>query len=209
MAACPTSLGMGASAILLNGVKWEAYPAACFDVGNEPIGREAIGCFEDELDNPWRYNIGSDLNDFGFDIYSAHLQPGGLYHYHSTPVVLFKAACEITASPVIGFAGDGFPVFGTCFADETSSVRAATSSYVLRSGQRQDVAGYTTPYAVGNVISDNYDGQFIGDYEYVAGSGDLDQCNGMSVEGRYGYYVTAGYPYVLSCLSGAANRQFR
>ncbi len=74
MAACPTSLGMGASAILLNGVKWEAYPAACFDVGNEPIGREAIGCFEDELDNPWRYNIGSDLNDFGFDIYSAHLQ---------------------------------------------------------------------------------------------------------------------------------------
>ena len=38
----------------------------------------------------------------------------------------------------------------------------------------------------GNIASANYDGQFRSDYEYVSGSGDLDECNGMTVEGQYG-----------------------
>jgi hypothetical protein len=210
LAAELTELGMGASVIMLNGVKWEAYPAACFDVGDEPLGREAIGCFEEELGNPWRYNIGSPLNDFGFDTYLAHLQPGGLYHYHSTPTVLYDIECEGTAaSPVIGFAADGFPVYGPCFEDAEGAIRAAASSYVLRDGVRQDVDGYTTPYVVGNVVSEEYDGQFIGDHEYVEGAGDLDECNGMTLNGQYGYYVTGAYPYVLACYSGTANTNFR
>jgi len=48
----PSPLEMGANAVLLNGIKWEAYPAACFDVGREPLGREKIGCGPNELANP-------------------------------------------------------------------------------------------------------------------------------------------------------------
>ncbi|KAG1647811.1 putative enoyl-CoA hydratase/isomerase YngF [Nymphon striatum] len=50
-----STLGMGASVIMLNGVKWEAYPAACFGVGNEAAGREAIGCGGDQIENPHRH----------------------------------------------------------------------------------------------------------------------------------------------------------
>ncbi len=206
----PSEISMGANVLMLNGVKWEAYPAACFGVGNEPAGREAIGCGPDQIDNPWRYNIGSPLNDFGFDIYFAHVQPGGLYHYHSTPTVLYDIECEGTAiSPVIGFAADGFPLYGPCFEDETGTIRAAQSSYQLKEGERSDIAGFTTPYVTGNVAGTTYDGQFIGDHEYVEGSGDLDACNGMTVGGQYGYYVTSDYPYVVACFTGTPSADFR
>ncbi len=204
-----TALDMGASVIMLNGVKWEAYPAACFGVGNEPEGQEAIGCGPDEIENPWRYNIGSPLNNFGFDDYLAHVQPGGLYHYHSTPSVLYDIECEGTAvSPVIGFAADGFPLYGPCFEDADGSIRAAETGYTIKDGVREDVDGYTTPSVVGNVTSDEYDGQFIGDHEWTD-AGDLDGCNGMTVDGQYGYYVTGAYPYVLACYAGTVSNNFR
>ena len=220
IAAAPTPLGLGAAALLLNGIKWEAYPAACFNEGRGRggIGAEAIGCGPRMLDHPWRYNVGSPLNTgFSFDNYYAHVQRTGMYHYHSTPRVLYTGSTDIVegttcdtgvVSPVIGFAGDGFPLFGPCFADETGTVRAAQSSYAVKQGERQDVGDYLTPYAVGNVRGDDYDGQFIGDHEYVAGSGDLDECNGMTVDGQYGYYVTRDYPYALTCFSGTPSQGF-
>lgn len=203
-----TALSMGANAILLNGVKWEAFPAACFGEGNAELGREAIGC--NDISHPWRYNIGSPLNNFGFDEYDAHVQPGGLYHYHSSPVVLYDLHCEgHDPSPVIGFAADGFPIYGRCFADSSGTVREAVSSYQVKDGVRQAIGDYKTPYTVGNVKSDSYDGQFISDYEFAEGIGDLDECNGMTINGQYGYYVTDAYPYVLACYSGTVSNNFR
>ncbi len=194
---------------MLNGVIWEAYPAACYGEGPSNLGREAIGCGGDQLDNPWRYNVGSALNAFQLDAYSAHVQPDGLYHYHSTPEVLHAIECTgIAASPVIGFARDGFPIYGPCFTDAAGTIRSAQSSYELKDGVRQDVDGFSTPTVVGNVISDEYNGQFIGDYAYVDGAGDLDECNGMIVDGQYGYYITEQYPYVLSCFSGTPSSSF-
>ena len=32
--------------------------------------------------------------------------------------------------------------------------------------------------------------------------GDLDRCNGMVLDGTYGYYVTDNYPWVLKCHVG-------
>ena len=197
-----TALDFSSNAILLNGIKWDAFPAACFGVGNEKIGLEKIGCGPDQYDNPWRYEVGSPLNTFQFDNYYAHLQPGGLYHYHKMPLVLYETDCSTGPSPVIGFARDGFPVYGPCIKTSDGTATMAKSSYVLREGKRQAVAGYETPYVVGNVKSDSYDGQFFGDYMYVAGSGDLDECNGAEVDGQYGYYLTAGYPYVTACKYG-------
>ena len=200
----PTEIGSDAAAvILLNGVVWESFPAACFDFGEGlRLGQERIGC-PGSVDHPWRYNIGSPLNEFGVDVYFAHPQGDGYYHYHKTPIALYDTACEgVSESPVIGFAKDGFPVFGPCFSDENGVIRTAESGYNLRSGERQDVDGFTTPFIVGSVASTEYDGQFVGDFEYIEGSGDLDECNGMTVDGVYGYYLTETYPFVVACYSG-------
>ncbi len=197
-----TRIGLGTNAVLLNGVPWEALFDACFDAGDEPVGTETAFCGEDPQ-NPWRYNTGSELSDFGFDDWNAHLQTDGHYHYHSQPAALFDPDCADTGpSPTIGFALDGFPVFGPCYEDPNGDIKKALSSYQVKDGKREDIDGYTTPRQVGNVAGDNYDGQFNGDYEYVEGSGDLDECNGMQVGDVYGYYLTDDYPHVLACYSG-------
>ncbi len=207
-----TPVGLGPAAILLNGVKWEPNPAACFGEGRGAPGKERIGCGPQQIAHPWRYNIGSALNKFSFDNYHAHVQRGGMYHYHATPRVLYTqnarlfAESDCTASgpsPTIGFALDGYPLFGPCITDDTGTVRPARSSYVIKSGLRQAVDGYETPYVAGVVQSASYNGQFTGDFEYIAGSGDLDECNGATINGQYGYYATSDFPYAIRCLTGS------
>ncbi|WP_268967931.1 YHYH protein [Veronia nyctiphanis] len=82
----PNSLSLRLSeVVLLNGVKIDLLAAACYGVGQgEQLGNEKIGCFDDQIDNPWRYDPMSSLNDFGTDIHNAHVQPTGEYHYHAT-----------------------------------------------------------------------------------------------------------------------------
>lgn len=206
LAGSDTALSLGTSeAILLNGVKVDLLAAACYGVGDE-----RTGCGQSEIDNPWSYDPMSPLNGFGTDEHNAHVQPTGEYHYHGNPIAMFAQNCTgKEASPVIGFAADRFPVYGSCFFDSsTSQVRKATSSYQLRSGVRVDEGGYTAPVVGGNVVSSNYDGQFRGDWEYSAGLGDLDECNGMTVDGQYGYYVTDSFPWVLNCFKGSVDASF-
>jgi len=54
----------------------------------------------------------------------------------------------------------------------------------------------------------DYDGTFLDDYEYLAGAGDLDECNGMMLEGAYTYYVTDSYPWVMGCFRGTPDESF-
>ncbi len=207
-----TELALGTTnAIFLNGVVLDILPAACYDVGTEPLGTEKIGCGGDQIANPWRYDPMSALNGFGTDTHNAHVQPDGSYHYHGNPVALFAQNCDSTelASPVIGFAADGFPIYGSCISDGNMGIRQVTSSYALKSGARQSVGNYTTPAGgVGDIASDNYDGQFRGDYEYTTDLGDLDECNGMTVDGQYGYYVSNSYPWVLNCFKASVQSSF-
>lgn len=198
------------NAIFLNGVKLDLLAAACYGEGNSPLGQEKIGCGDltDGSEHPWRYDPLSPLNDFGTDTHDAHAQPDGSYHYHGGPKALYDSECETNnvESPVIGFAADGFPIFGSCFNDN-GTVRKATSSYALKTGDRKTVAGFKTPDKV-NIASALYDGQFRGDYEYIESKGDLDACNGMMADGTYGYYVTDSYPWVLGCFSGTPDDSF-
>ena len=53
----------------------------------------------------------------------------------------------------------------------------------------------------------NYDGTFRDDYEWTD-AGDLDQCNGMSKDGGYGYYVTRTFPYNVNCFMGTPDTSF-
>ncbi|QUR69950.1 YHYH protein [Mycobacterium spongiae] len=176
------------NAVLLNGVKVDLLAAGCFGVGDGNIG-----CFN--LNTPYRYNPMAP-NTFGLDEHHAHTQPNGSYHYHGNPMALFDEDNPAQPSPVIGFAADGFPIFGSYIADG-DGVRQATSSYQLKTGTRPGGPGGT------------FDGTFIDDFDYVAGSGDLDACNGMTQEGVYGYVVTDSYPYVLGCFTGTPDDSFR
>ena len=48
---------------------------------------------------------------------------------------------------------------------------------------------------------------YIDDWVFK-GTGDLDACNGMTVDGQYGYYVTDTYPWILACLRGTPDPSF-
>ena len=178
--------------LMLNGVKIDLLAAACFGVGNE-----RTGCFD--MDNPWRFDPMHPANGFRVDSHNAHVQPNGSYHYHGSPNAMFNSDSAVI-SPVVGFAADGFPIFGSWF-DDNGVIRKAQTSYRLKSGDRESVDGYDTP-------SGSYDGKFRQDYEFVEDSGDLDECNGMTKDGVYGYYITEEFPYILACLRGQSDATF-
>ena len=178
------------NAIMLNGVKVDLLAAGCFGIGNGKVG-----C--NDINQPWRYDPMFEANGFRVDSHNAHAQPDGTYHYHGSPNALFDVD-SVSVSPVIGFAADGFPIFGSNF-DDNGSIRPARSSYRLKSGSRP--TGDGNPGGI-------YDGSFRDDYEYVEGEGDLDECNGMTVNGVYGYYVTEDYPYILACFKGTPDTSF-
>lgn len=190
-ASSPTAISLTTdTGILLNGVKIDLLAAACYNVGDE-----RIGC--NDMDQPWRFDPMSPLTQFGTDSHNAHTQPDGTYHYHGNPLALFdqQGASE---SPLIGFAADGFPIFGS-YINDNGAIRAVTSSYQLKTGSRPQSA---------NDPGGTYDGTFVDDYHYVAGSGDLDECNGMMRNGAYGYYIVNQYPWVLACFKGTPNTSF-
>jgi hypothetical protein len=176
------------NAVFFNGVKLDLLAAGCYGVGD---GR--IGC--GDMDTPYRYDPMGEGSNFGADEHNAHTQPDGTYHYHGNPMALFEQTNPSEASPVIGFAADGFPIFGS-YINDSGTIRKASSSYQMKSGTRPDGPGGT------------YDGTFIDDWQYVEGSGDLDVCNGMIQDGVYGYVVTDAYPHVLACFSGTPNTSF-
>ena len=178
------------NAVLLNGVKVDLLAAGCFGVGNGKVG-----C--NDMSQPWRYDPMSPLSQFGTDSHNAHTQPDGTYHYHGNPDALFDTS-GTKASPVIGFAADGFPIFGS-FIDDSGTIREVRSSFQLKGGSR--------PSGSGNP-GGNYDGTFVDDYNYVQASGDLDECNGMMRQGIYGYYVVNSYPWVLACYKGTPDTSF-
>ena len=142
----------------------------------------------------------------GVDCNLAHVQPGGLYHYHGVPTALLPSSPAVTQ---VGWAADGAPiVVGYGHEDATdaaSPVRLMRGSYRLRSGERPEGAPEGT-----------HDGTFVADWEYVAGLGDLDACNGrmdtLTVDGRvtttYVYYLTDTYPYVPRCFTHTPDPSF-
>ncbi len=191
------------NAIMLNGVKLDLLAAACYGVGNEPLGSEKIGCNDNWNDKAWRYDPMSPTNNFGTDTHNAHTQPDGAYHYHGNPNALFDQSNPTAESPTIGFAADGFPIYGSYISDN-GTIRKVISSYRLKSGNRNALGSEEA----GDFPGGSYDGQFRNDYEYVEASGDLDECNGMTHNGTYGYYVTDSFPWVLNCFKGTPDTSF-
>jgi hypothetical protein len=143
----------------------------------------------------------------------------GIYHHHQLSPSLATQLGGISASqfsPLLGFAFDGYPVYGPhgyANADGTGGITRMTSSYQLRSiTQRHSLSGGSTlpTNQWGPDVSATYPlGYFIEDYEYVVGLGLLDQYNGRTMvtpefpNGTYAYFTTINasgnnaYPYAV------------
>jgi hypothetical protein len=153
-----------------------------------------------------------------FDTSGGHPQQQGVYHYHEAPTSLLSELGQSSSSfgPLIGYAIDGFPIYGeyaSTNSDGTGAIERMTSSYQLRNiTTRTTLAdGTVLPTADdGPAVNSTYPlGYFVEDYQYVAGSGTLDQYNGRFIDtpqypgGTYAYFVStdsAGdptYPYIL------------
>ena len=138
---------------------------------------------------------------FKVDIHNAHVQGDGTYHYHGNPNAMFDDSPSGDGSPLIGFAADGFPIYGSYILDDTTgSFRKVLSGYTLKEGTRG-------PQSNSNP-GGSYSGIYEEDWEWT-NAGDLDECNGMTFKGSYGYYVTDGYPYILNCFKGTINSSFQ
>jgi hypothetical protein len=151
----------------------------------------------------WRIEaLGQSSFNFGVDSSNAHVQPSGEYHYHGMPEGLLGTLGKGTAPTLVGFAMDGSPVYArhgySVASDATSPVRAMKGSYRTK----------TSPDASRPPTSTFPMGTFQQDWEYVAGLGDLDECNGrfgVTPEfpcGVYHYYITDSYPFIGRCLKG-------
>lgn len=153
----------------------------------------------------WQYEALGGAVTLGLDANYAHVQPTGAYHYHGLPVGLMQDLgwSSNAASPLIGWAADGFPVYALT-VEVDGQVTKMTSSYRLRAGARPG----------GDQPSGAYDGAFVQDYVYVTGAGSLDACNGAVVRtaefplGTYAYFLTDTFPVIPRCLVGDADASF-
>ena len=154
----------------------------------------------------WRYEALSGKINLGLDSNNAHVQPTGAYHYHGLPTGLIRHLNIGRRMQLLGYAADGFPVYNQYgYADPhnaKSTLEKVRSSYQLKSGTRPGGPG------------GRYDGTFVQDYEYVKGSGDLDQCNGRFgvtseyPSGTYHYYLTEIFPFVPRYYRGTPDKSF-
>lgn len=147
----------------------------------DPNGRRGLGR---DPASGWRQQAMFDPRSLGMDAENAHVDRSGLYHYHGVSPTYLSGLPD----QQIGFAPDGFEIH---YAPDTM-----TSSWQLRSGTRPDGPGGP------------FDGQFEEDFEYVAGSGALDECNGVMVDGTYTYFATDSYPFFPRCFRGEVPAQF-
>ena len=176
--------------------------------------------------------IPAEMN--GFDCAKAH-PANGNYHHHQNPSA-FKLDLNVLSticstypsdglyvidpsvhSPLLGFAYDGFPIYGAyayANTDGTGAIARMKSSYQLRTNTTR-VNGPAINQVVGTQTF--FNGYFREDYEYVAHTGDttyLDSHNGrvcntpeypasLYPKGIFCYFTTvdanhnSAYPYVV------------
>ena len=151
----------------------------------------------------WEWNLEAANNDLGLDCNLAHVQPTGAYHYHG---VSEESDMVASLEPddrglyFVGWAADGFPIYYKYGLAEGVASELA-SSYQLKSGEREG-DGISAP-------GKQYTGIFVGDYEYVEGLGDLDECNGfMDSNGDYIYILTDTFPWIPRCFKGHPDESF-
>ena len=169
--------------VAINGVKFEPDTAerAICDSGREH-SIEAI----------------QDVTDLGLDFNLAHVQPTGEYHYHGVSDLLVDLYSTDQDLVHVGFAADGYLIY-------YSKSGAYQASYRLGADAREEAnCSYTSGGRNGTTIIFGAvkDGSLKSDWEYDGSYGQLDECNGIAVDGQYLYLITNDYPYIPRCLMG-------
>ncbi len=168
----------------------------------------------------------------GFDCSKGHPAMGN-YHHHQNPsafkldLKVISTVCNLydadglysidssKHSPLIGFAYDGFPIYGAYAYknnDGSGGIVRMKSGYQLRNISTRTTYADGSTVTAGPVVNGSYPlGYFREDYRYVAGSSadELDEHNGRFCvtpeypDGIYCYFATvdsnwnSAYPYVV------------
>ena len=169
----------------------------------------------------------------GFDCSKGHPAMGN-YHHHQNPsafkldLIVLSTICNLydadglyaidstLHSPLIGYAYDGFPIYGAYGyknSDGTGGVERIKTGYQLRNITVRTHHADGTNVDDGPPVSNTYPlGYFREDYEWVSHSGNddyLDEHNGRFCvtpeypEGTYAYFCTvdeywnSAYPYAV------------
>jgi hypothetical protein len=183
----PTVVGMGHTGVWTNGV-------SIFNVSDGMSYNNA---------GVWNRNA-FFWEGISFDDCLGHPAPNGEYHHHVSPRCLYDITDSTKHSPIIGFAFDGFPVYGAWAyknSDGTGGIKRMRSSYTTTT---------TSTRVNGPSVSSTYPvGCFMEDYVFSSGLGDLDFRNGRYCltpeypSGTYAYFVTLDgnldpqFPYTM------------
>jgi YHYH protein len=160
--------------------------------------------WQNDRDSGWRYDALGSAFSLGLDTNHAHVQPNGAYHYHGLPTALLaRLAADRPGLVLVGWAADGFPIYAVSPA--SAAAQQLRTSYQLKPGNRPTTDGQP---------GGRYDGSFVEDFAYVAGSGDLDECSGRFgatpefPTGTYHYVLTADFPFVPRAFRGTPDPSF-
>src|SRR6185312_5112605 len=125
----------------------------------------------------WHNNAGY-VEAPSFDAAKGHPQQQGVYHNHMNPTSLIAELGGSTATSVLlGYAIDGLPLYNDYAATTPGGALVKmTSSYQLKT-YANNIRGNGGP----NVAGQYADGCFEEVYQYIAGSGALDQYNSTFV----------------------------
>jgi hypothetical protein len=122
------------------------------------------------------------------DYCEGHTAQRGDYHFHARPDCIIQGQDGVPYL-ILGWALDGFPILSPYICDDPS---CSVVSEVYPSWQ------LTNPSARAAYEK----------HSYVAESGDLDECNGMTLsDGSYAYFATDSFPYVVGCFNGNVTLQ--
>lgn len=183
--------------------------------------------FTDQVTNEYNWdwvfepttNIGDGRDFVALDCASAHVNPNSGYYYHGNMFgyveKLVTGISTLTIPPVdvsqVGWAADGFPILYRFGPDKDGNIKEMYPSFQLKSGLRPG-DGISAPCGP-------YSGKYTNDFGYIAGKGDLDECNGIEAsvtlttkQGEetfeYYYVVTQDFPQISRCMKGNFNDSF-
>lgn len=230
-----TSTTMGDIGVFINGVAlfdyrdgvgWSSSSnALCGGPGNAPCGPPNTVIY-------WNRDA-IPAERAGFDCSKGHPAMGN-YHHHQNPTA-FKLDINVVSticnlydadglyvinpqehSPLIGFAFDGFPIYGAygyANADGSGGITRIKSGYQLRNITTRTAWADGTDVPDGPAVSTTYPlGYFREDYEFISHNGQadyLDVHNGRFCvtpeypNGTYAYFATvdenhnSAFPYVV------------
>ena len=153
------------------------------------------------------------MNDDGSLVAAGHAR-AALDHNGSLGVLENLIADGNQHSPILGYALDGYPIYGPWTFGDNGKLRRMRSGYRLRPIKRRTHlpdGTALTPAQFGPDVSAEFPlGSFVEDYEFAAGVGDLDEHNGRFARtpdypnGTYAYFLATdaagrlAFPYLLA-----------